>query len=132
MRDLQLLLRYCLFSTLLALALLHPGPRPRWWGARSPATSSIPRALLWHGPKCSSAMMRPAANASSLTAESGTFSAPSVAVGVYTVSVSRDGFAPLSRTGIALTVGQNVQLHLALTVGSVQQSVSRGGHSGRR
>ena len=58
------------------------------------------------------------------TAESGTFSAPSVAVGTYTVSVSRDGFAPLSRTGIVLTVGQNVQLHLALTLGSVQQSVS--------
>jgi Carboxypeptidase regulatory-like domain len=59
-----------------------------------------------------------------LTPESGTFSAPSVAVGVYTVSVSRDGFAPLERTGIALTVGQNVQLHLALTVGNVQQTVS--------
>jgi hypothetical protein len=59
-----------------------------------------------------------------LTAESGTFSAPSVAVGVYTVSVSRDGFAPLERTGIAVTVGQNVQLHLALTVGSVQETVS--------
>ena len=59
-----------------------------------------------------------------VTADSGTFSAPSVAVGTYTVSVSRDGFAPLSRTGIGLTVGQNVQLHLALTVGSVQQTVS--------
>ena len=59
-----------------------------------------------------------------VTAESGTFSAPSVAVGVYTVSVSRDGFAPLNRTGIGLTVGQNVQLHLALTVGNVQQTVS--------
>ncbi len=57
------------------------------------------------------------------TAESGIFSAPSVAVGNYTVSVSRDGFAPLSRTGIVLTVGQNVQLRLALTLGSVQQSV---------
>jgi len=59
-----------------------------------------------------------------LTAESGTFSAPSVAVGVYTLSVSRDGFAPLKRTGIGVTVGQNVQLHLALTVGSVQETVS--------
>jgi Carboxypeptidase regulatory-like domain len=59
-----------------------------------------------------------------LTGESGTFSAPSVAVGVYTVSVSRDGFAPLERTGIAVTVGQNVQLHLALTVGNVQETVS--------
>src|SRR6202020_1730294 len=59
-----------------------------------------------------------------VTTESGTFSAPSVAVGVYTVSVSRDGFAPLNRTGIGLTVGQSVQLHLVLTVGTVQQSVS--------
>ena len=59
-----------------------------------------------------------------LTAESGTFSAPSVAVGVYTVSVSRDGFAPLKRTGIAVTVGQNVQLRLALTIGNVQETVS--------
>jgi Carboxypeptidase regulatory-like domain len=59
-----------------------------------------------------------------LTGESGTFSAPSVAVGVYTVSVSRDGFAPLARTGIGVTVGQNVQLHLALTVGNVQETVS--------
>ena len=41
-----------------------------------------------------------------ITAESGTFSAPSIPVGVYTVSVSRDGFAPLERTGVALTVGQ--------------------------
>jgi Carboxypeptidase regulatory-like domain len=58
------------------------------------------------------------------TAEGGSFSAPSVAVGVFTVSVTREGFAPLARTGITLTVGQNVQLHLALTVGGVQQSVS--------
>jgi hypothetical protein len=58
------------------------------------------------------------------TGESGTFSAPSVAVGAYTVSVSRDSFAPLQRTGIVVTVGQNVQLHLALTVGNVQETVS--------
>ena len=59
-----------------------------------------------------------------LTAGGGTFSAPSVAVGEYTVSASRDGFAPLKRTGIRVTVGQNVQLHLALTIGNVQETVS--------
>src|ERR1700730_17239877 len=59
-----------------------------------------------------------------VTTESGTFSAPSVAVGAYTVSVSRDGFAPLNRTGIGLTVGHSVQLHLVLPVGNVQQTVS--------
>ena len=36
-----------------------------------------------------------------VTAADGTFSAPSIPVGAYTVSVTRDGFAPLNRTGIA-------------------------------
>jgi Carboxypeptidase regulatory-like domain len=59
-----------------------------------------------------------------ITAESGIFSAPSIAVGVYTVSVSRDGFGSLERTGIALTVGQSIHLHFALAVGGVEQTVS--------
>jgi len=55
------------------------------------------------------------------TAADGSFSAPSIPVGVYTVSVAHEGFAPLKRTGITLTVGQSIQLHLALALGSVQQ-----------
>src|ERR1700759_4133139 len=58
------------------------------------------------------------------TAADGSFSAPSIPVGVYTVSVSHEGFAPLKRTGIGLTVGQSIQLHLALALGSVQQVVT--------
>jgi len=46
------------------------------------------------------------------------------AVGVYTVTVSRDGFAPLSRTGIGSRWARVCNLHLILTVGSVQQTVS--------
>src|SRR5277367_3650428 len=38
-----------------------------------------------------------------VTAQDGAFSAPSIPVGIYTVSVARDGFAPLKRTGIGLT-----------------------------
>ena len=59
-----------------------------------------------------------------ITAADGAFSAPSVPVGAYTVSVSHDGFAPLKRTGIVLTVGQSIHLHLVLTVGTVEQSVT--------
>jgi hypothetical protein len=59
-----------------------------------------------------------------ITAADGTFSAPSIPVGVYTVTVTRDGFAPLKRTGIALTVGQSVHLHLAVAVGTVEQEVT--------
>jgi hypothetical protein len=58
------------------------------------------------------------------TAADGTFSAPSIPVGVYTVSVNHDGFGPLIRTGITLTVGQSIHLHLALTVGTVEQVVT--------
>jgi carboxypeptidase family protein len=58
-----------------------------------------------------------------VTAADGSFSAPSIPVGVYEVSVSHDGFAPLKRTGIGLTVGQSIQLHLELTLGTVEQAV---------
>src|ERR1035437_5667649 len=58
------------------------------------------------------------------TSGDGAFSAPSIPVGTYTVSVKRDGFAPLKRTGISLTVGQSIHLHLALTLGDVEQAVT--------
>jgi hypothetical protein len=115
------LVRYCLISILIAVA---PWAKAQMVGGTisgdvvDPAGSAVAQAeVLIRNDETGS-------ERKFVTADSGTFSAPSVAVGVYTVSVSRDGFAPLSRTGIALTVGQNVQLHLTLTVGTVQQSVS--------
>ncbi|WP_263360160.1 carboxypeptidase-like regulatory domain-containing protein [Acidicapsa ligni] len=59
-----------------------------------------------------------------VTSQYGTFSAPSIPVGTYTLSVTLDGFAPLKRTGIALTVGQSLELHLKLNVGKVEQLVT--------
>ncbi|MDR3750955.1 MAG: carboxypeptidase-like regulatory domain-containing protein [Terracidiphilus sp.] len=58
------------------------------------------------------------------TSADGTFSAPSIPVGVYNISVTHDSFAPLKRTGITLTVGQSIHLHLTLTVGTVEQEVT--------
>ena len=121
MRDLRLALPNCLLSILILIA---PGARAQMVGGTisgevvDPAGSAVGRAEV---------VIRNDETGSErrfVTADGGTFSAPSVAVGVYTVTVSRDGFAPLSRTGIGLTVGQNVQLHLALTLGSVQQTVA--------
>jgi hypothetical protein len=124
MRDLQLFLRYCLFSTLLALTFHGSGVRAQMVGGTisgvvvDPAGAAVARAeVLIRNDETGS-------ERKFTTAEGGVFSAPSVPVGVYTVSVSRGGFAPLTRTGVGLTVGQNVQLHLALTVGGVQESVS--------
>lgn len=59
-----------------------------------------------------------------VTTQSGSFSAPSIPVGTYSIAVTKEGFAPLKRTGIVLTVGQSIELHLALNVGSVQQAVT--------
>jgi hypothetical protein len=58
------------------------------------------------------------------TTDGGTFSAPSIPVGVYSVTISHEGFAPLDRTGISLAVGQGIHLHLALTVGGANETVS--------
>ncbi len=121
MRDVRLQLRYWLLSLLIV-----PAP---WAGAQmvggtisgdvvDPAGAALPRAEV---------VIRNDETGSErkiVTGEGGTFSAPSIAVGVYTVSVSHSGFTPIERTGVALTVGQNVQLHLALTLGSVQETVS--------
>ena len=59
-----------------------------------------------------------------ITSEGGAFSAPSIPVGAYSVTVSHDGFAPLQRTGISLAVGQGIHLHLTLTVGGANETVS--------
>ncbi len=60
-----------------------------------------------------------------LTADSaGEFSAPSVSVGTYTVTVAAQGFGELRRMGVALTVGQALRLPLVLQVSNVAQEVT--------
>ena len=46
----------------------------------------------------------------------GRFFAPSVPVGLYTVAVQHEGFAPQKQTGISLTIGQSLQLNFVLGV----------------
>ncbi|MGB6696274.1 MAG: carboxypeptidase-like regulatory domain-containing protein [Terracidiphilus sp.] len=58
------------------------------------------------------------------TNSDGTFSAPSIPIGTYTVSVEHDGFASEKRTGIAVTIGQAVQLRFVLYLGKVEQVVT--------
>ncbi|WP_446743755.1 carboxypeptidase regulatory-like domain-containing protein [Silvibacterium acidisoli] len=54
----------------------------------------------------------------------GGFTAPSLPVGVYSVTVNAKDFTPLHRTGVSLTVGQALSLNLALDVGQLEQTVS--------
>ncbi len=58
------------------------------------------------------------------TGADGRYSAPSVPVGTYTITVAHDGFTPQRRTGIPLTVGQSAEINITLTVDTVQQQVT--------
>ncbi|HTH53767.1 MAG TPA: carboxypeptidase-like regulatory domain-containing protein, partial [Edaphobacter sp.] len=59
-----------------------------------------------------------------VTAADGRFSAPSIPIGTYTISVQHDGFSAQRRTGIPLTVGQSKEFDFALTVDAVQTQVT--------
>jgi hypothetical protein len=59
------------------------------------------------------------------TGSGGTFNAPSISIGTYTVTVDAPAFSTYKRTGIVVTVGQSVTLNLPLTVsGSESVTVS--------
>ncbi len=59
-----------------------------------------------------------------VTDAAGVYAAPSIPVGIYTVSVAREGFAPQTRTGVSLTVGQATRIDLTLHPGSVAEEVT--------
>ncbi|HEY4045296.1 MAG TPA: carboxypeptidase-like regulatory domain-containing protein, partial [Acidobacteriaceae bacterium] len=59
-----------------------------------------------------------------VTDNAGRYSAPSVQVGSYSVSVAKDGFASQQKTGITLTVGQSTNVDVSLAPGAVQQAVT--------
>ena len=56
--------------------------------------------------------------------ESGRYSAPSISVGRYEVTASKEGFRPQVRTGIDLTVGQSTVVNLTLQIGEMRQVVT--------
>ncbi len=59
-----------------------------------------------------------------VTDDGGRYSAPSIAVGKYQVSASKEGFSSQVKTGIDLVVGQTTQVDLSLPVGELKQVVT--------
>lgn len=58
-----------------------------------------------------------------VTNESGYFTAPALQIGSYSVSVEKEGFKRIQRSGIGLQVDQRVSLSLQLEVGAIADSV---------
>ena len=59
-----------------------------------------------------------------LSNDAGAFAAFSIPVGVYSITVTRDGFAPQTRTGVGLTVGQAIRVDLTLHTGKVSEQIT--------
>jgi hypothetical protein len=54
----------------------------------------------------------------------GRYAAPSVPIGPYSVSASKEGFSTQTQTGLRLVVGQSSEIDITLSVGQVQQEVT--------
>lgn len=54
----------------------------------------------------------------------GGFAFTFIPVGTYTLSISSDGFRPLSRAGMALTAGQQLQETFEMTLGAVTETIT--------
>ena len=59
-----------------------------------------------------------------ITDASGRYSIPSIAVGRYQISASKEGFRTQVKTGIDLAVGQSTTVELTLPVGELKQTVT--------
>ena len=59
-----------------------------------------------------------------VTDENGRYSAPSISIGRYQVTASKEGFNSQVKTGIELVVGQNTIVDLALPVGELKQAIT--------
>src|SRR5262245_44498130 len=57
------------------------------------------------------------------TDETGRYTAPSLSVGMYSVTASLSGFQPEVRRGIVLTVGLEAIVNFTLSVGSTAQAL---------
>jgi len=57
----------------------------------------------------------------------GNYAFNSLPPGQYTLSTTLDGFAPLTETGIVLTVGQSATLNLPLKLGGSQDAITVNG-----
>jgi len=67
--------------------------------------------------------------ATTATNDTGFFSFPRIPVGGYELTVEKDGFKPLKRTGLFLAVGAVGTLNLTLEVGAAGESVTVTGES---
>lgn len=59
-----------------------------------------------------------------VTSDRGTYFAPALEVGTYNIKAELEGFAPETREGIVLAVGQKVVLDFTLRIGGLEEAIT--------
>lgn len=114
------------FALVLPIALIGAGTteaHAQIVGGSIGGTVKDASGALLGGAKVTVRQVETGATRSLLTDTEGRFRAPSVPVGIYSVTIAHDGFATQQRTGISLAVGQSLQLDFELGLDSVRQDV---------
>jgi hypothetical protein len=112
-----------LILTALALLLLAPGLHAQVVGGTISGTvtdatgAAIPNAqVLVHNDETGNERKL-------LTGPDGLFSAPSIPIGGYSVSVTAEGFGPQTHAGVPLSVGQSQSVPFILSISGISESV---------
>ena len=59
-----------------------------------------------------------------VTSDTGSYDFPTIPSGTYTVKVFREGFSPLSQTGMLVSANNTVRFDATLNLGSVAESIN--------
>src|SRR5579872_2547548 len=116
--------------TLLIAALfaaLLPAPQRSWSQIVGASISGIVKDAAGGGIPGATVVAKNLENAAErkvVTDASGRYSVPSIAVGRYQVSASKEGFTTQVKSGIDLAVGQAATVDLTLPVGELKQTVT--------
>ncbi len=113
------MIRTLLFATLLSAAALADAPSAAITGAITdpsglPVTAAAITALN----------LETGVSRATLTNEAGVYRIVGLQTGAYSLTATRDQFAPVRQDGIVLRVGETIRIDLALPLGSAHDAVS--------
>lgn len=111
----------------LALTLLGTWTAPLWGqavaGAQIAGVITDPSGAAVVGAQLTATQTETNALHTAVTGANGTYVMANLPVGPYRLEVTASGFTKYLQTGIFLSVGNNVSINVALTIGSTQQQI---------
>ncbi len=123
MANLQVFARNVLLASLIAFVLIAPALNAQIVGGSIAGTIHDSSGAAVPGATVTVRQTDTGATRTLVTGADGRYSAPSVPVGPYKVSATRDGFQAQEQTGIVLAIGQSLQVNFSLGVSAVNETV---------